>query len=82
MPNRAYAIRATWDDVAKVWVADSDDIPGVAAEAEDQETLRAKLAVLVPEMIEVNHVAIDPNEPLEIVIHYHREDRLRLPVAA
>ncbi len=82
MSQKVYEIRATWDDAAKVWVADSDDIPGVAAEAEDQDQLRAKLAVLVPEMIELNHVEIDATQPLEVVIHYHREDRLRLPAAA
>lgn len=82
MANQAYVVQATWDDAAKVWVADSDDIPGIAAEAEDQEKLRAKLAVLIPEMIELNHVEIDPTQPLEIVIRYHQEDRLRLPVAA
>jgi predicted RNase H-like HicB family nuclease len=49
MANRTYAIRATWDNEARVWVADSDDIPGVAAEAEDRENLQAKLAVLIPE---------------------------------
>jgi predicted RNase H-like HicB family nuclease len=82
MANPTYIVQATWDDAAKVWVADSDDIPGIAAEAEDQEKLRAKLAVLIPEMIELNHVEVDPTQPLEIVIRYHQEDRLRLPVAA
>ncbi len=82
MATQVYVVQATWDDAAKVWVADSDDIPGIAAEAEDQGKLRAKLAVLIPEMIELNHVEIDPTQPLEIVIRYHQEDRLRLPVAA
>lgn len=82
MANRTYAIRAKWDSDAKVWVADSDDIPGIAAEAEDREKLQAKLAALIPEMIELNNVPIDPTEPLEIVIHYHREDRIRLAIAA
>jgi len=82
MPNRTYAIRATWDNEAKVWVADSDDIPGVAAEAEDREALQAKLSALIPEMIELNNVQIDQTQPLEIVIHYHREDRIKLSVAA
>jgi predicted RNase H-like HicB family nuclease len=82
MPNRTYAIRATWDNEAKVWVADSDDIPGIAAEAEDREALLAKLSALIPEMIELNDFQVDQTQPLEIVIHYHREDRIKLPVAA
>ena len=82
MANRTYAVRAKWDNEAQVWVADSEDIPGVAAEAESREKLQARLAVLIPEMIELNNVQVDSNEPLEIVIHYHREDRIRLPLAA
>jgi predicted RNase H-like HicB family nuclease len=82
MPNRTYTIRATWDNEAKVWVADSEDIPGIAAEAEDREALLAKLSALIPEMIELNDFQVDQTQPLEIVIHYHREDRIKLPVAA
>ena len=82
MANRTYLVRAKWDNEAQVWVADSDDIPGVAAEAESREKLQDKLAVLIPEMIELNNVEVDQTEPLEIVIHYHREDRIRLPIAA
>ncbi|HVN28789.1 MAG TPA: DUF1902 domain-containing protein, partial [Candidatus Binataceae bacterium] len=67
MPNSTYAIRATRDNEAKVWVADSDDIPGIAAEAEDCEKLQAKLARLIPEMIELNNVQIDQSEPIKIV---------------
>jgi len=33
MPERTYVIRATWDDDARVWVAVSDDVPGLVAEA-------------------------------------------------
>jgi|HubBroStandDraft_1064217.scaffolds.fasta_scaffold139211_2 predicted RNase H-like HicB family nuclease len=82
MPNRTYAIRATWDNEARVWVADSDDIPGIAAEAEDREALQAKLSTLIPEMVALNNVGVDQTQPLEIVIHYHREERIKLPVAA
>ena len=82
MANHTYSIRAKWDNDAKVWVADSDDIPGIAAEAEDREKLQAKLATLIPEMIELNNVPIDPTQPIEIVIHYHREDRIKLAIAA
>jgi predicted RNase H-like HicB family nuclease len=80
MATRSYAICATGDDASRVWVADSDDIPGIAAEAEDRVKLRAKLAVLIPEMIELNHLRVDQGEPIEIVIQYHREDRIRLPL--
>ncbi len=75
MKTRTYIVEARWDDEAKMWVADSDDIPDVAAEAEDQETLRTKLASLIPEMIELNNVPVDRTKPLDVVIRYSREDR-------
>lgn len=82
MKSRTYLIQATWDNDAKMWVAESDDIPGVVAEAEDQETLRRKLASLIPEMIDLNNVAVDRTKPLDVVIRYSREDRISLPFAA
>jgi predicted RNase H-like HicB family nuclease len=65
MPSRTYEIRATWDNEAKVWVADSDDIPGIAAEAEDREALQAKLSTLIPEMIELNNLDMPQDQLLE-----------------
>jgi predicted RNase H-like HicB family nuclease len=47
-------ILATWDSEASVWVAESDDVPGLAAEADSIPALLAKLKVLVPEMLEEN----------------------------
>jgi predicted RNase H-like HicB family nuclease len=38
-------VRATWDDEAGVWVAESDDIPGLISEAESSEVLLKKLGV-------------------------------------
>jgi hypothetical protein len=56
MRQRTYSVRATWDDVAKVWVAVSDDVPGLVAEAPKIELLIKKLEVLVPELLEANGV--------------------------
>ncbi len=52
--NRPLLIQAEWDPEASVWVATSDDVPGLAAEAETLEVLEAKLKVLVPELLEAN----------------------------
>ncbi len=53
-PQIKYVINATWDDEAGVWVAESDDIPGLITEASSFETLQEKLRVLVPELLELN----------------------------
>jgi hypothetical protein len=49
-----YEIRAQWDDEAGVWVAESDDVPGLVAEADSPKALVRKLSVLIPELLELN----------------------------
>ena len=52
--NKVLFIRAEWDDEANVWVATSDDVPGLATEADSMEGLSAKLRVMVPELLDAN----------------------------
>ncbi|MEX0372801.1 DUF1902 domain-containing protein [Spiribacter roseus] len=52
----SYIVRSMWDDDAGVWVATSDDVPGLVAEAESLDALYEKLEVLVPELLDVNGV--------------------------
>jgi predicted RNase H-like HicB family nuclease len=60
-------IRATWDGEAQIWVADSDDMPGVVAEAATESELLAKLRERVPEMLELNsHLLKEPVTGVEI----------------
>ena len=47
-------VNAFWDSEAKVWVATSDDVPGLATEAETSEHLIEKLRILIPELLEAN----------------------------
>ena len=56
---RALTVRALWDGEAGVWVAESQDVPGLATEASTLEELLAKLAVMVPELLEENGVAVE-----------------------
>lgn len=49
-----YIVTAAWDDEAKVWVAESEDIPGLVTESETIEGLLIKLEVMVPELLELN----------------------------
>ena len=51
-----YEIRAQWDSEAGVWVAESDDAPGLVAEADSLDFLARKLRVLIPELLELNSV--------------------------
>jgi predicted RNase H-like HicB family nuclease len=50
--SRTYQVDAHWDPEAGVWVAESDDIPGLVAEAESMKSLVEKVRALVPELFE------------------------------
>lgn len=48
-----YLIQAEWDANAQVWVASSDDVPGLVTEA-GITALESKLKTMVPELLEAN----------------------------
>jgi hypothetical protein len=52
--NKPYFVRAEWDDEAAVWIASSDDVPGLVTEAASLEALDTKLRSMVPELLEAN----------------------------
>ncbi len=47
-------IRVEWDSEARVWVATSDDVPGLATEDASLESLVEKLKAMIPELLEAN----------------------------
>ena len=51
--SRAYEVEARWDSEAGVWVAESDDVPGLVAEAESMNTLVEKVRVLLARTVGV-----------------------------
>jgi predicted RNase H-like HicB family nuclease len=53
---REFKVTAFWDLEASVWVAESEDVPGLVTEAETVEQLVAKLRTMVPELLEANGV--------------------------
>ena len=54
MQPRKLTVKAVWDPEARVWVASSEDVPGLATEADSCEALFQKLRVLIPELLEAN----------------------------
>ena len=74
MTQMSILVRAEWDPEARVFVASSDDVPGLVAEGESPQALMDKLSVLVPELLQLNcrDVGSDDDEMREIpmyVIH-------------
>lgn len=51
---KSIVVRAFWDAEAKVWAASSEDVPGLATEAETIDGLTAKLKIMIPELIKAN----------------------------
>jgi hypothetical protein len=47
-------VRAAWDGEADVWFATSDDIDGLAVEAETMEKLETKVLAAVADLLELN----------------------------
>ncbi len=74
-----YRIEAIWDPEAAVWVASSDDVPGLATESFSLEALTEKLRTLVPELLEANQVLpSDDATEFSFEIVSHREELVRL----
>ena len=53
---KTYKISASWDSEAKTWIATSDDVPGLCAEADDLEQLIEIVKSLAPELLVANGI--------------------------
>ena len=73
--ERVYYVRADWDEEAQVWYVSSTDVPGLAAEAETPEKLRALLDELIPELVELNGQGDDPGVPYSLTFDHLRAGR-------
>jgi predicted RNase H-like HicB family nuclease len=51
-----YNVKAEWDGDAGVWVATSDDVPGLATGADTFEALIEKLKTVIAELLQENGV--------------------------
>jgi predicted RNase H-like HicB family nuclease len=58
MKGKPLFVRAEWDEEAMVWVATSDDVPGLATEAMTMEDLIEKLKVMIPQLLMANNAVI------------------------
>lgn len=59
-------VHAHWDPEASVWVATSEDVPGLATEADTAEALDLKLRVMIPELLRENGL-LDQGENTSIL---------------
>ena len=68
MLSKDIKVEAFWDEKAHVWVAYSDDVPGLITEAATMEQLMQKLKIMIPELLEANGLLDGPGT-IDIPIH-------------
>ncbi|MEW6487496.1 MAG: DUF1902 domain-containing protein [Thermodesulfobacteriota bacterium] len=74
--TKSLFVHAEWDEEARVWVATSDDVPGLATEAETMEMLVDKLRVMIPELLEANGETGLTEVPFELLTRRFETVRL------
>jgi predicted RNase H-like HicB family nuclease len=72
-----YHIKAEWDAEAAVWVASSDDVPGLATGADTLEELIEKLKIVIPELLEENGLLPAGTEEVPFSVMAERMEHAR-----
>jgi len=79
MSQTPYKVEAFWDREAQVWVAQSEDVPGLATEANTIEALTDKLRQIIPELLLVNHlVSPDYTGAIAFELTSHRQELIQV----
>jgi hypothetical protein len=71
-----FEVLARWDSEAGVWVAESEGIPGLVAEADSPNNLARKLRILIPELLELNGVPAGPMAKFHVRYEHEESDVL------
>ena len=79
MKNQSILVRAFWDQEARVWVASSSDIAGLAVEADTIEALEPKVLAAISDLVELNGLNFDLPE---IPVHIFSEQIAKSPIRA
>ena len=70
MAGRSLTFKVLWDEEAKVFYTECDEICGIVAEAETVEELRENLLRIIPEMPELNgSVTVKKTAPISSQSH-------------
>ena len=52
-------VKLLWDNEAAVWVAESDDLPGLALESGSCDALIERVKYIVPKLLDMNDIKAD-----------------------
>ena len=79
MTSTVFHIAADWDSEAEVWVATSEDVPGLVTEAATVESLTEKLRILIPELLGANGLLKGAHpDAISFELVSHRQELVRL----
>ncbi len=79
MSQKLYKVEAFWDHEAQVWIAQSDDVPGLATEADNIETLTKKLRNIIPELLKLNNiVSVEYVGDIAFELISHRQESIKV----
>ena len=67
-------IKMTWDADACVWIAESDDVPGLVLESGSFDALLERVRFAVPELLALNRT----KAPLTLTFQSERRERLAM----
>ena len=80
----AVLVKAEWDSEAAVWVATSDDVPGLVVEHADFRRLQDMVVELVPLLLAENGLLPSSEHDYDVPVHIaaHAVSKTRARVAA
>ena len=65
-------VSLTWDDEAYVWLASSNDVPGLALESGSLDALMERVKYTIPELLDIKNT--------NITIDFHAERQAQVHV--
>lgn len=69
-----YVVKLVWDTEASVWVATSDDIPGLVLESGSFDALIERVRFAAPELLKLNHTSA----PSSLTFRSERRERVAI----
>lgn len=68
-----YVVQFIWDDEADVWIAQSDDIPGLVLEGGSLDALFERVRFAAPELLELNKTKKSPSPSICFRVERHEK---------
>ena len=68
-----YRVQCEWDAAAGVWVATSEEVPGLVLECGSLDALMERVKTAIPELIKLNKV---PESDIDLLFTSQKQERV------